>query len=296
MIPNLTQPRCSALCFGLLALLLCLSTTRAEASFLERWLAPDKELWQRWTAHDPTAETRISHTAWTEFLDRYLVVVPDGPNRLRYGAVSSDDHQRLKAYITSLAQTPIRRFNRDQQFAYWVNLYNALTVDLVLDAYPVDSIRDISGGVFSAGPWDQELVTIEGVALSLNDIEHRILRPIWDDPRIHYAVNCASIGCPDLQPQAFTAETTEPLLNLAARTYINAARGVWFESERLYASSIYNWFREDFGGSEAGILRHLRRYADQDLAARLQRVEAIAGYDYDWSLNNATSSHGDNHD
>ena len=104
--------------------------------------------------------------------------------------------------------------SRDEQLAYWINLYNALTVKVILDHYPVKSILDIdiSPGWFSIGPWGKKLVAVEGVEISLDDIEHRILRPIWRDPRIHYALNCAAVGCPNLLREAFTGATAEVLL------------------------------------------------------------------------------------
>jgi hypothetical protein len=158
---------------------------------------------------------------------------------------------------------------------------------VVLDHYPVDSIKDIdiSPGFFSSGPWDKKLVTIEGQGLSLNDIEHRILRPVWQDPRIHYGVNCASMGCPNLQRKAFTAQNTDGLLDKAAREYVNHPRGVSMEDGDLVVSSIYDWFQEDFGGSEAGVIEHLMQYAEPGLKQKLQGFDDIDDDRYDWSLN-----------
>jgi hypothetical protein len=165
---------------------------------------------------------------------------------------------------------------------------------VVVEHYPVASIRDIaiSPGLFSRGPWRKALVTVNGQALSLDDIEHRILRPIWRDPRIHYAVNCASIGCPNLQPLPFTASRLEAMLEQGARDYVNHPRGVAmvarsFGADRLTASSIYDWFQADFGGSEAGVLAHLRHHATSATAPLLAGVESIDAYRYDWSLNDS---------
>jgi hypothetical protein len=171
--------------------------------------------------------------------------------------------------------------------AFWINLYNALTLQVVARRHPVDSIRDIdiSPGWFSDGPWDAVLVSVEGEALTLNDIEHRILRPIWRDPRIHYAVNCASLGCPNLAQTPYRARQLEAQLERAARAFVNHPRGVKAEQGRVTASRIYDWYREDFGTSEAELLAHLRRYAAPGLAARLAAAGAIAGYAYDWNLN-----------
>jgi hypothetical protein len=249
--------------------------------------APSKNLWPRWEAHDASSEATIDHSAWTWFLERYRQLGPDGVSRIDYGAVSAEDRQRLADYIDGLTSRTISDYNRDVQFAYWVNLYNALTVDVVLEHYPVATIRDIdiSGGWFTDGPWDKQLVDIEGEAVTLNDIEHRILRPIWDDPRIHYAVNCASVGCPNLQPQAFTAANHERLLERGAEQYVNHPRGAKFDGDTLIVSSIYAWFQADFGGNQRGVIEHLRQYADDDLADRLKGRKGYYDHRYDWSLN-----------
>ena len=213
----------------------------------------------------------------------------DGVARFAYGRVGAADRAALAAYLDALAAVPISRYARAEQFAYWVNLYNGLTVKVEFDHYPVASIRDIdiSPGLFGDGPWDAELARVEGEPVSLNDIEHRILRPIWRDPRVHYAVNCASIGCPDLAAEAFTAANTDALLEAGARAYVNSPRGARAEDGRLTVSSIYVWFEEDFGGSDRSVIDHLRRYADPPLAAALQGRRTLDGHAYDWSLNDA---------
>ncbi|MEA2779521.1 MAG: hypothetical protein QOK29_1065 [Rhodospirillaceae bacterium] len=251
---------------------------------IESLLAPGKDLWRRWTANDSASTARIDHDAWTVFLRKYLVA--GEVNRLRYDAVTAADRHALDSYIARLTATPISRYNRSEQLAYWINLYNALTIDLVLQHYPIGSIRDIdiSPGWFTVGPWDKDLVTVEGAAVSLNDIEHRILRPIWNDPRLHYALNCAALGCPNLQPLAFTADNADRLMEQAAHDFINS-RAFRVKDGRLVVSSIYAWFSEDFGGGEAGVLAHLRRYAAPPVAAELAPFRNIGGDEYDWRLN-----------
>ena len=252
------------------------------------WGAPAADLWPRWTAHDAASGLAVDHGAWSAFLGRYLVTAhPSGINRLRYEDVTPADRAGLAAYLDRLQAVPISRYRRPEQRAYWINLYNALTVRVVLDHLPVLTIRDIdiSPGWFSDGPWDASLARVEGEPLTLNDIEHRILRPIWRDPRLHYAVNCASLGCPNLAPTAYTAANSEALLEQAARAYVNHPRGAAFRDGDLVVSSIYRWFQEDFGGSEAGVLRHLRRYAAGRLAERLRDHRGGLDHAYDWTLN-----------
>ena len=269
-----------------LFLILVLVTPLFGFGSFESMFAPSKDLWRHWTANDPVSIARIDHSAWTAFLQKYLV--PGEVNRIRYAVVSAQDRQKLNSYTADLAALPISRYRRAEQLAYWINLYNALTVSLVLEHYPVKSIRDIdiSPGLFSFGPWDKDLIAIEGERLSLNDIEHRILRPIWNDPRLHYVLNCAALGCPNLQPTAFTADDVDRRLEQAAREFINT-RAVEVKDKKLIVSSIYAWFAEDFGGSEGGVLDHLRRYAAPPLAAKLAIFHKIDGDAYDWRLNDA---------
>jgi hypothetical protein len=268
-------------------LLLALVVPLAGFSSLEVLFAPRSELWPRWQAHDAAATAEIDHTPWDRLLGRYLTAVPGGVNSFAYDKVSPEDRIALDAYVAGLAGFAISGANKARQRAYWINLYNALTVQLVLSHFPVASIRDIdiSPGLFGYGPWDKTLIQIEGEALSLNDIEHRILRPIWRDPRVHYGLNCASIGCPNLQPLAFTAENSEALLEAAARAYVNHPRGVEVLDGELVVSSIYAWFAEDFGTSDAQVISHLVRYAEPDLAGVLGRISEIDDHRYDWTLN-----------
>ena len=254
------------------------------------WAAPDAELWPRWQNHDAHADIPIDHSPWDRFLRTYVSVGQDGIARVAYRSVETADRAALDAYIARLERIQISIFNRSEQFAYWVNLYNALTVRLVLDHYPVARILDIdiSPGLLDDGPWSTALVRIEGEAVTLDDIEHRILRPIWRDPRIHYALNCAAIGCPNLAMRAFTAENTETMLEHAAFAYINHRRGAEVRGGKLYVSSVYDWFAEDFGGgSDAAIIAHLRRYAASALANALKTITEIEDDHYDWSLNDA---------
>ncbi|MGH8568072.1 MAG: DUF547 domain-containing protein [Gammaproteobacteria bacterium] len=248
--------------------------------------APKAELQPYWDRSDAANPATVDHSLWQGLLDGYLDTRhPSGVHRFAYGAVRSADGAVLRAYLTALQALDPRRYPRPEQEAYWINLYNALTVDLVLARYPVKSIREIGGSWLAPGPWDDAVAKVAGRALSLNDIEHGILRPIWRDPRIHYAVNCASIGCPNLAGRAYTRENLEGLLEEGARDYVNHPRGAAWQDGELRASSIYDWYQEDFGGTAAGVLDHLLRYARPELAQHLPGHAGPIDYEYDWSLN-----------
>lgn len=228
----------------------------------------------------------INHEVFGEFLSKYVETGGDGVNRVRYADVSPEDRQRLDSYIQSLSLRDPARLSRNEAFAYWVNLYNALTLQLILERYPVKSIREIKPNPFAFGPWKIKLITVAGVSLSLDDIEHGILRAHLRDARIHYAVNCASISCPNLLNRPFAGAELDSMLDRAAREYVNHTRGVNVNSDgALILSSIYKWYAEDFGGDEQGVIDHLLKYAEPALAAKIRAARSVAGYEYDWLLN-----------
>lgn len=234
--------------------------------------------------------TVVDHSAWAGLLRAYVIPGADGLNRIDYGAFKRDGRHALKTYLQAISRIDLSTLDRREQFALLANLYNAKTIDIVLDHYPVKSIKDISlgGGLFATftgGPWKAKVLTLGGVSLSLDDIEHEILRKSFKDPRVHYAVNCASIGCPNLGTEAFTGARLDQQLDAAARAYINSPRGIAVNGTSLQVSSIYEWFKEDFGGGDAGVLRHLQTYAEPALLARIKAIDRISNHNYDWRLN-----------
>ena len=242
------------------------------------------DLAAQFSAANQNNSTRINHAQWDSFLSTYVYQGHDGVAHVNYSAARRD-LPNLNNYVSALSAIPVTNLNRAEQMAFWINLYNALTVKIVLDNYPVNSIKDIKGSILSSGPWKSKLVNVQGAQLSLDDIEHRILRPIFRDNRVHYAVNCASIGCPNLMPRAFTAQNLDTFLNQNAAAYINHPRGAQVSNGRLRVSKIYRWFKEDFGQSDANIIMHLRHFAQGQLAADLANITRIDSTTYDWSLN-----------
>jgi len=232
------------------------------------------------------ADMKVS--GWDGLLQKY-VKAPDasGLARFDYAALkqSSANQAVLSDYIADLESRDPTTMSDNDAIAYWANLYNAVTVKLIVDNYPVTSIRKIKSGAFSIGPWKKKLITVNGAAMSLNDVEHETLRKQYPSPLIHYMVNCASIGCPNLMGGLWTAETLDADRDAAARAFINSPRGAKITDKGLVVSSIYNWFEEDFGGNKQGVLAHLSQYAEGNLKAAIDGGAKIADYDYDWSLN-----------
>lgn len=249
---------------------------------------PEAELWDRWSRHDEAAPRVLDHTLWERFLGRYVVTAQDGTPRVRYAAVDGDDHGYLRVYLDQMQRTEVSKLRRDEQRAYWINLYNAYTVKLVLERYPMASLRDldISPGLFAKGPWRAKMLKVEDETLSLDEIEHRVLRPIWKDPRVHYALCPATLGAPGLWAHAYTASNTDAQLDAAARAFVNQPRGVSMVGEEsVQASSLYQWFESDFGGDDAGVIAHLLRYAEPLLAESLRNARRVRDGGYDWALN-----------
>jgi hypothetical protein len=248
---------------------------------------------ERFSKHTAGAAAIVDHSPWNKLVAAYVKPSPDGINRVDYAAFKKDGHVQLKDYLRTLQAQDPATLDRSEQFAYWANLYNAKTIDVVLDKYPVKSIKDVSLGgglksLVSGGPWQAKIMKVGGVELSLDDIENLIMRPNYKDPRVHYSVNCASFGCPNLPNAAFTGATLEAMLEAGARDYVNNPRGISIEGGKAKASSIYSWFQADFGGSDKAVLDHMRKYAAPDLKAKLDQLTSIASYDYDWSLNAVT--------
>lgn len=237
-------------------------------------------------AASPQSQTVVDHTAWGEILGRYVRVKSGDINRFDYARVTAADRAKLQAYLVRLQAIDPVMLAPAEQHAYWINFYNALTIEVILRKYPVGSIRDISSGLFSSGPWDMKLVTVKGQRLSLNNMEHDILRKFWKDSRVHYALNCASLGCPDLAVVPFTARSLDAALDTAARAFINHPRGASLRNGRLILSSIYDWYGKDFdGGSDKAVIVNIRKYAEKPLADQLSRLVKVSDYQYDWRLN-----------
>ncbi|WP_282170191.1 DUF547 domain-containing protein [Ruegeria atlantica] len=274
-----------------LLILLLLPVLTACAS-VERLALPAPEALpgQTLTRFGSPPGEKVDHRDWTAFLHRYVVADGKGVNRVTYGQVTQADRARLDEYLVDLQAIDPARLTRDQQLAYWINLYNALTADVVLENYPVASIRDIKDGPLSIGPWNQPLARVAGQELTLNDIEHRIIRPTFGEPRIHYALNCAAVGCPNLMDRAWQAETLERDFAAAEHAYINDPRGVQFDQRGgLILSKIFIWFREDFGPNEKSVLAYIATAAEPELRARLQQTPRVKAYQYDWALNDAAA-------
>jgi len=232
-----------------------------------------------------TADTSpISHQLWDSLLKQHV----NAEGWVDYEGFQKD-RDVLKKYLNLLqANGPNDdNWSREEQLAYWINVYNAFTVELILKHYPLESIKDIGSSIqvpFINSPWDIKFIEIGGETLDLNNVEHNILRKHLQEPRIHFAINCASYSCPRLRNEAFTADKLEAQLEEAAHEFINDPKRNTITAEKAEVSMIFSWFKGDF--TKEGTLRDfLNKYSDTTI-----KQDAKVGHrKYDWSLNTVSN-------
>ncbi len=214
----------------------------------------------------------VSHEAWNKLLQQNV----SATGKVNYQAIKRNV-SALNDYLDELAQNPVQSsWSRAEQMAYWINAYNAFTVKLIVDNYPVKSIMDLHGGK----PWEVKWIKLGGKTYSLNQIENDILRPKYKDARIHFAVNCAAKSCPPLLNKAWTAANLTSNLDGQARKFINNSQYNQLSANGVKISKIFEWYASDFGN----IIEYLNQYSTTKVS-----TDATVSYnEYNWSLNNGS--------
>lgn len=222
------------------------------------------------------------HIMWDSLLKKHV----DEEGLVDYVGFQSDSIQ-LNTYLKMLSDSAPdpKKWTEKEQLAYWINAYNAFTIQIVIRHYPVESIKDISSGLnipFVSTTWDIKFIEIGGEQLDLNRIEHGIIRKEFEEPRIHFAVNCASISCPKLRQEAYTAKMLEEQLEAQAIEFINDPdRNLIKDSKNAEVSKLFTWFSGDFKKKSSDIRSYLNRYSNTHLAEDAD----IQFMDYDWGIN-----------
>ena len=213
--------------------------------------------------------TIINHTTWNQLLKKHV----SDQGKVDYLGFKKDLTD-LNAYLDWLSNSkPSEIWSKDQLMAFWINAYNALTIKLIVDRYPISSIKDIYS------PWNIKVITIANKTLYLNNIEHDILRKMGD-PRIHFGIVCASVSCPKLQNEAFNTQNTNRLLNKASKEFLADSTKNELTTDAAELSKIFKWFAKDFK-QEGSLIDFLNKFADIRIASNA----TISFKDYNWGLN-----------
>lgn len=223
---------------------------------------------QALAANASTVEPGVSHDIWNTLVGLY--VSDNGAVNYKGFKQSSG---RINVYLQQLSQqSPQESWSREEQMAYWINLYNAATVALIVEHYPLKSIMDIDK------PWDKAFVKVGSKTYSLNQIEHEILRPQFQDPRIHFAVNCASQSCPELLNEAYTADKLNQQLEKQAKAFINNPKHNSVANAEV--SQLFNWYKDDFI-KKGTVVDYLNTYSNTPF----KKGTKLSFREYDWNLN-----------
>lgn len=228
--------------------------------------------------------------SWDELLKVY-----SNDGRVNYKAIKIDE-AKLRMAITHIENIPkfeFSSFSENERKAFWINAYNLAVVKTVIDNYPIkknfglNAIRYPKNSIQQIeNVWDRPILTVRGRVLSLNDIENKILRPEFKDPRIHFAIVCASIGCPVIRSEVYTADKLDQQLAEQIRIFIEDPKKVSYDRSKdvLYLSPIFKWFKGDFD-EVGGVVTFIKRYSDDLWAGSLSQKTQIEWLGYDWSLN-----------
>ena len=227
----------------------------------------------------PSNARPVTHEIWDSLVQEH--VSPEG--WVDYPGFIQDS-SRLNRYLHLLegSHPNDKHWSRDEQLAYWINAYNAFTVKLIVDHYPVASIKDIKNGIpFVNTVWDIKFIQIEQATYDLNNIEHGIIRPKFNEPRVHFAVNCASVSCPKLSNRAYTADQLDEQLTQAARDFLGDESKNKVSKDKVELSKIFSWYGGDFKKGGKSIIEYINQYAPVQ-ASPDAKIEYL---DYNWSLN-----------
>lgn len=227
--------------------------------------------------HSMAADT-IDNQIYASLLKKYVV-----NQRVNYDGFKKEE-KLFDEYLAILSHADVKSLSRDERFAFYINAYNAFTIKLILTKYPgINSIKEIGG--FFSGPWSKKFISLGGRTVSLDHIEHDILRPKFKDPRVHFAMNCAAKSCPPLLNEPYEGRTLETQLDNQAKKFINDKKKTFIKGDTLFISKIFKWFKGDFSNNP---LLFIKRYASEDLKEKLNssgKNIKINYLNYDWSLN-----------
>jgi len=233
-------------------------------------LAEDSKPAGESSTENPVSNSIHEHQKWDQLLKKYVSVT----GQVDYAGIRKD-RATLDQYLKQLKENPVQdSWTKPQQLAYWINAYNAFTVDLIIRNYPLQTIMDLDK------PWDQKFIYLGDLSYSLNEIEHEIVRPAFKDARVHFAFVCAAVSCPKLLNIAYLPQKLDQQLDAQTRYFLNTSRKNQLSPNLVKISQLFDWYAEDFT-SQGTLIEFLNMYAEQEISAGA-RIEFL---NYDWQLN-----------
>lgn len=237
-----------------------ITTTTAPAAAKEVIEEPTKEVVE--------IKKELTHVSWDGLLRKYV----SATGKVNYKGIKAD--KKFETYLQLLKDNPMQDgWSRNKKMAYLINAYNAFTIKLVADNYPVGSITNLHGGK----PWDHKWIKLGDKTYTLNDLEHKILRPQFNDARIHFAVNCAAASCPPVLNRAWTASNLNSNLDKQTKLFINNAAFNNIDEKQVELSKIFEWYKEDFGD----LITYINKYSN----TKVKDNAKVSFREYDWALN-----------
>ena len=230
------------------------------------------------TEVNQTESVLLDHSLWDE-LTKAHVNENGYPNYKGF----IQDSSKFNTYLNQLTSNhPKESWSSNERKAFWINAYNAFTVKLIVDNYPVETIKDLGGRIYRVNtPWDIKFIQIKDKTYHLNDLEHNILRKEWSDPRIHAAVNCASISCPKLMKGAYLAEQLDEQLDRQMKAFIHDTTKNIIGEKEVKLSKLFKWFSGDFKVEHSSVIDYINSYSD----VKIKKSARVEYSDYDWGLN-----------
>ena len=232
------------------------------------------------TAVSAVAAAPVDHSAFDKLLKKYV----NDKGMVNYKGLKADQKE-FNSYLNMLSKNPpAASWSKQEQMAYWINAYNAYTIRLILDHYPLKSIKDIGSSIqipFVTTPWASKFFTIGGEKMSLDEIEHGTLRKKYNDPRIHFALVCASMSCPRLRPEAYTAAKLEQQLDDQGRDFLNNPAKNKITAGKTQLSKYFDWYKGDWNDNGQSVVKWVNKYSTTKITDNTE----ISYLDYNWKLN-----------
>ncbi|MFT5823806.1 MAG: hypothetical protein ACI8ZM_005069 [Crocinitomix sp.] len=225
-----------------------------------------------------TAQEHLKHETWTALLTKYV----DVEGHVNYAGIKKEEAALDEYLVVLSANHPNDTWEKNDVLAFWINAYNAFTVKLIVKSYPIKSIKELGGSIYKVNtPWDIKFITIGGEVYDLNNIEHGIIRKSFEEPRIHFAVNCASVSCPRLRNEAFVGSRIDEQLDDQARYFVNNKVKNDITKKCAKLSKIFTWFKGDFTANGGSVEDFINKYSD----VKITKKTKGKSLDYDWNLN-----------